>query len=54
MIEDDRNYFLRRAEAERRRAAIAHDPRAVQAHHRLSEAYLAKLSAGGAGRERTV
>lgn len=43
MNPDDRAYFQYRAEVETKMAERATDPSAVQAHHRLAEAYLDKL-----------
>ncbi len=44
MVEDDRTYYQRRAEAELERAQQATEPGAVKAHYQLAEAYLGRLA----------
>ena len=45
-LNDELNYFAKRAEAERQRAAEASDARARHAHELLAEEYAAKASRG--------
>jgi hypothetical protein len=50
MIEDDRSYYQRRAEAEIERAQEAILPQAVRAHYQLAEAYLERVATAPAVR----
>ncbi len=50
--EDDVTYFQRRGETEVECAQRASASRAVQAHHRLAEAYLEKVAAVDTIKER--
>ena len=43
MTEEDRSYYTRRAEFELELAQQADHPVAVQAHHRIAEAYLERV-----------
>ena len=43
MIEDDKDYYTRRAEAELERAQRAKKPEVVKAHYLIAEAYLERL-----------
>ncbi len=52
MREDDVTYFQRRGETEVECAQRASASRAVQAHHRLAEAYLEKVAAVDTIKER--
>ncbi len=50
MLENDRNYFHLRADAELKRARSATHPKAADAHQQLAKAYLQRVAAtGGAG-----
>ena len=46
MSDQDRIYFASRAAEEEERAAAASDPKAVEAHRKLSRAYLERASVG--------
>lgn len=44
MLEDDRSYFRRRAEAELEQARHGRHPKAVAAHRQIAAAYLERVS----------
>lgn len=46
-MDDDRDYFYHRAEAELEQAQRSDIPQAVQAHYALAQAYLDKVYAEG-------